>query len=244
MAKTLFFALAIICLGTAFKTFNNSEYILRKMHERFEGKWYKTFSFNQTTEVYRNDTLLRSETWYENIKFPGEFRIDFGNPDSGNAVIFKNDSSYLFRKSKLARVGQDKNDLLFLLGGMYFYPFDTVIAKMNSFGYDLSKFHEDTWNGEPVYVIGAGKDEISINQIWVKKKNYSPVRLLKYENNAKEEALFEKHVPLGGGFTETLVHFYINDKLIQVEKYHDLKDNLAIDDAIFDPNNFMQLNLK
>ena len=67
------------------------------MHDRYAGKWYKTFSFNQTTEIYRNDSLKRSETWYENIKFPNDFRIDFGNPDSGNAVIFKNDSSYLFR---------------------------------------------------------------------------------------------------------------------------------------------------
>ena len=68
------------------------------MHDRYAGKWYRTFSFSQTTEIYRNDSLKRSETWYENIKFPNNFRIDFGDPDSGNAVIFKNDSSYLFRK--------------------------------------------------------------------------------------------------------------------------------------------------
>ena len=176
-------------------------------------------------------------------QFPNDFRIDFGNPDSGNAVIFKNDSSYLFRGGKKVRVSPDEDDLLFLLGGMYFYPFDEVITKMKSFGYDLDKGHEDTWKGKKVYVIGAGKGEYSVNQLWVEKENYSPVRMIKYENNSKQEAYFENHTKLGGGFTETLVHFFINDKLIQVEKYHDLKGDVEIDPAIFDPGNFVKLKL-
>ena len=241
--KKMYIAVAIFSIASSFINPPGSIEILKKMHERYTGKWYKTFSFNQTTEMYHNDSLKRSETWYENIKFPGDFRIDFGNPDSGNAVIFKNDSSYLFRKSQKASVRPDSNDLLFLLGGLYFYPFDEVTTKMKSFGYDLDKFHEDVWKGMQVYVIGAEKNEDSLNQIWIEKENFSPVRMLKYENNTKEEALFENHVKLDGGFTETLVYFYINDKLIQVEKYHDLKGNIEIDPKIFDTENFVKLKL-
>ncbi|MEP6926574.1 MAG: hypothetical protein ABI834_03005 [Ginsengibacter sp.] len=222
---------------------SGSKEVLKKMYDRYAGKWYQTFSFNQTTEIYRNDSLKRSETWYENIKFPTYFRIDFGNPDSGNAVIFKNDSSYLFRNGKPAGVRPDENDLLFLLGGMYFYPFDEVTVKMKSLGYNLDKFHEDTWKEKDVYVIGAGKGEDSVNQLWIEKENYSPVRMLKYENKNKEEAFFENHVKLAEGFTETLVHFFINDKLVQVEKYHDLKANIKINPAIFDQVNFVKLKL-
>jgi hypothetical protein len=220
-----------------------SREVLKKMHDRYAGKWYKTFSFNQTTEVYRNDSLKHTETWYENIKFPKDFRIDFGDPDSGKAVIYKNDSSYFFRNGKLAGVRPDNNDLLFLLGGMYFYKFDEVISKMKSYGYDLDKFHEDTWKGKEVYVIGAGKGEDSVNQLWIEKENYSPVRMIKIENNNKEEALFEDHVKLGGGYTETLVYFFINNKLVQVEKYHDLKGDIEIDPSIFDAQNFVKLKL-
>ena len=241
--KKLFVAIIILCVASSFINPPGSIEILKKMHDRYAGKWYKTFSFNQTTEIYRNDSLKRSETWYENIKFPYDFRIDFGNPDSGNAVIFKNDSSYSFIKSQKAGVRPNDDDLLFLLGGMYFYPFDEVTVKMKSFGYDLDKFHEDIWKGMPVYVIGAVKNKDSANQIWIEKENFSPVRLLKYENNTKEEALFENHVKLDGGFTETLVYFYINDRLIQVEKYHDLRANVEIDSAIFDPENFVKLKL-
>jgi hypothetical protein len=240
MKKLLVFSLVLIAGSSMYAPIGSRD-VLKKMHDRFAGKWYKTFSFNQTTEVYQNDSLKKTETWYENIQFPGNFRIDFGNPDSGNAVIFKNDSSYIFKTGKLVNVREDPNDLLFLLGGLYFYPFDQVPAKMTSFGYALDKFHEDSWKGESVYVIGAAKGEDSVNQIWIEKKNYSPVRMLKFENKIKEEALFEDHVPLDGGFTETLVHFFVNDKLVQVEKYHDLRGNIEMNSAIFDPVHFTRL---
>jgi outer membrane lipoprotein-sorting protein len=243
MTKYLLICFLILFFATSLLRPPGSKETLKKMHDRYAGKWYKTFSFNQTTEVYRNDSLKQTETWYENIKFPNDFRIDFGNPDSGNAVIFKNDSSYFFRSGQIAQVRRYEDDLLFLLGGMYFYQFDEVTTKMKLFGYDLDKFHEDTWKGKDVYVIGAGKGEDSVNQLWVEKGNYSPVRMIKYENKNKEEAFFENHVKLGGGFTETLVHFFINDKLLQVEKYHDLKSDVEINPAIFDTENFVKLKL-
>jgi len=241
--KKLFASIVIIFIATSLINPPGSREVLKIMHDRYGGKWYKTFSFNQTTEIYRNDSLKRTETWYENIKFPNDFRIDFGNPGNGNAVIFKNDSSYLFKNSERTGVRLNDDDLLFLLGGMYFYPFDSVLIKMKSFGYDLNKFHENVWKGMPVYVVGANKNQDSVNQIWIEKENFSPVRLLKYENNTKEEALFENHLKLDGGFTETLVYFYINNKLIQVEKYHDLKANVEINPAIFDIENFVKLKL-
>jgi outer membrane lipoprotein-sorting protein len=241
--KKLFIAIVILSIVLSLINPPGSIEVLKKMHDRYAGKWYKTFSFNQTTEIYRNDSLKRSEIWYENIQFPNDFRIDFGNPDSGNAVIFKNDSSYLFRKSQKASVQPDNDDLLFLLGGLYFYPFSEVIIKMKSFGYDLDKFHEDVWKGMPVYIIGADKNQDFANQIWIEQENFSPVRLIKYTDNNKEEALFENHVKLGGGFTETLVYFYVNNKLIQVEKYDDLMANVEIDSAIFDTEKFVKLKL-
>jgi hypothetical protein len=67
--------------------------------------------------------------------------------------------------------------------------------------------------------------------------------MIKYEDKNKEEAFFENHVKLDGGFTETLVHFFINDKLVQVEKYHDLKGDVGINPAIFDEVNFVKLKL-
>ncbi len=240
MKKTVASILIFVC-SVSMINVDGSRDILKKMHDRYAGKWYKTLSFNQTTEVYKNDSLRRTETWYENIKFPNDFRIDFGNPDSGNAVIFKNDSSYFFRTGTLSSVRPDKNDLTFLLGGMYFYSFDVVISKMSSLGYDLNKFHKDVWKGKNVYVIGAAKGENTLNQIWIDKNNFNLVRMLKFDGKQKEEGLFESHIKIGGGYSESVVYFYIDGKLAQVEKYHDIKANIDINNSIFDPESFRNL---
>ena len=36
-------------------------------------------------------------------------------------------------------------------------------------GYDLTKFHEETWEGQPVYVLGDGKGELKSKQFSVDK---------------------------------------------------------------------------
>jgi hypothetical protein len=242
--RKIVIAIIVLFIGSAMNSPKTGKDVIKIMHEKYAGKWYKTFSFNQTTEIYKNDSLIRSETWWEKIQFPKNFRIDFGNADSGKAVIFRNDSSYIFKNSKLIRANYYQNDLLFLLGGMYFYPLDSAISKMKAFGFNLNKFHEDSWKGKAVYVIGANKNEDSVNQVWFEKENYNLVRMIKFENKRKEETLLENQVKLEGGFSETLVKFYIDNKLIQVEKYHDLKSNIYIDPSVFEPANFTKNGLQ
>jgi len=212
--------------------------IVKKMHARYAGKWYRSFTFSQTTEVYRNDSLRSTQTWYEFIRFPERFRMDFGSADSGNAAIFRRDSCYRFRNGKLRSTTINNNEgLIFLLGGMFFYPLGQTEKIFDSLHYDLSKGHEDVWKGRPVYVIGAGKGDTGTNQLWVDKENLYPVRMLKTDPQTHLEALFEDWKPMGGGWLETKCSFFFNGKLAQVETYHDYKTNVALDDRIFDPSN-------
>ncbi len=83
--------------------------------------------------------MIKTATWHEAIVFPDYFRISFGEVKDGNAVIFIKDSSFNFSKSKLIRKGLRGEDLTFLLGGMYFYPLDTVLIKMQKECYDINK---------------------------------------------------------------------------------------------------------
>ncbi len=240
--KRLLIAMAAAFIISAMVAPSTGKEVLKKMHDQYAGKWYRTLTFNQTTEIYKNDSLKRFETWYEYVQFPSSFRINFGNADSDNAVIFKNDSSFVFRNSQKVKQSFYRNDLLFLIGGMYFYPFDEMLAGIKSFGFDYNKFHEDVWKGKSVYVIGASNQADTTNQLWIEKEHFNIVRMIKFENNRKEEALFEGHVKLDGGYSETLVHFYINDQLIQVEKYHNLKPNASIDPAIFNTEKLTRIN--
>ncbi len=216
----------------------NAEDVLKQMYSRYSGKWQHSFTFNQTTENYRNDSLIRTATWCEAIVYPDKFRIDFGDKKEGNAVIYNKDSAYSFRKGKLVRTSYNEDDLTFLLGGMYFFSFDTVKAKMNRFGFSLDKFHEDKWNNKPVYVIGASSNEEKTNQVWIDKENLVLIRFIKYTGGKKEEGILEDHKRFGGGWSETSCRFYFDDKLFQKEIYHDCKANGNVDLNMFDPQKF------
>ena len=235
----VFILSALICIH-AFSTRENisGEKILAKMYKRYAGHWYKDFSFTQTTENYRHDSLIKTATWYEAIVFPDHFRISFGDIKDGNAMIQKKDSVFNFRKGKLVRRGMQKDDLTFLLGGMYFVSFDSVKARMLRQGYDFTKAHEAVWEGKKAYVLGASSDGEKANQLWIDPEKLVVMRFIKYEDGGKEEGIFKDHRAFGGGWSETATDFFIDDQLIQKEKYFDCKANTDIDMGLFDINHF------
>lgn len=232
-----FLSLILIAILPFIKN-NTGEDVLKQMYERYGGKWMKSFSFTQTTEMYRNDSLINTATWYENIVYPDKFRIDFGDKEKGNAAIFTKDSVYGFRGGKLARTTPNDEDLTFMLGGMYFYPFDSVKAIFVKQGYNLDKFFETTLHGKPVYVIGANNADEKTSQLWIDKEKLVVVKFISYSHDEKEEGIFTEHKQFGNSWSETNCVFYVDGKLIQKEKYYDCKANGSIDIKMFDAHNF------
>jgi hypothetical protein len=205
------------------------------MYARYHGKWHSNLSFNQTTEMYKNDSLFKTQTWYEHILYPDKLRIDFDSLKSPNGIIFRNDSTYVIVKNKVVRSIKNENELIFFLGGLYFVPFDQVLAHFKDLHYDLSKFRTDTWKGKPVYVIGSDKPDEKVNQLWIDQEKLIAVRFIKYDGGTKEEGTFENQVALKGAWSETLCKFYVNDHILQIEKYHDVVAGGPIDKTIFEP---------
>lgn len=215
---------------------DNATSVLHEMYNRYKGKWQKTLRFVQHTEKYRNDSLIGTETWYETIVYPDMFRIDFGNPANGNCVIFRNDSVYIFKDHQLNKQKHEGNDLLFLIGGMYYAPnFDTVIERLTAMHYDIRKGHKTKWKGKSAYVIGANNEDEHVNQLFIARDNFNILKSVKYDGDKKKEVIFEKHIPAGGGWSETLVTFYSDGHLVQKEAYRDVVANDNINPAIFSP---------
>ena len=216
--------------------------IVHQSYQRYAGKWYHSFIFSQNTEFYRNDSLKGTQVWYEAIKYPNKFRIDFGAKDSGNAVIYANDSSYRFRNGKLRGARKDDNDLTFLLGGMYFFTEPQVMQQLRDWQFNLDLAHETNLNGRPVWVVGAVAGDTVSNQLWFDKQELYLVRMIRNEGGTKEDGFFENQKKFGGGWAETRCRFYFNDKLIQVENYFDCKEDVPVEDALFDPSVFVRRN--
>jgi hypothetical protein len=235
--------LSIIAIPLFFSSiFNepgNGEKIVKMMHTRNAGKWHKAVTFDQTTEMYRNDSLKRTQEWHEAIFFPDKLRIDIEPVANDNAIIFRNDSTYSIRNGQIKAARSEENDLIFLLGGMYSYPAEKVVAKMNSLGYDLSKAYESEWNGKPVYIVGAADKNDKVNQLWIDKENLYLVRMLKY-GKENMEGIFENHIKVSDNWTETKATFYFEGKLAQIETYHNYKATPSLDERIFNVDHFQK----
>ena len=230
--------LAIACVVFVLSGTNNSEDVLQKMYNQYAGKWMQTFTFDQTTEMYRSDSLIKTAEWHEAIVYPDKFRIDFGDVKDGNAAIFTTDSIYSFRNGKPVHTSANDDDLTFILGGMYYYAFDSVEAMLTRMNYNLNEYSETTLNGKPAYVIGANDTAEKVNQLWIDKENLVAVKFVNYDHGEKEEGIFSNHKPFGGGWSETKCVFYVDGKLIQTENYFNCKANTDIDLRIFDPHHF------
>ncbi len=223
----------------SFGQYKDAQSLLQGMYSRYAGKWYKSFVFTQTTHQYRNDSIVKSSTWYEAIVFPDKFRIDFGDKKDSNAVIYLKDSVYNFRKGKLVRTAYNEDNLTFLLGGMYSLTFESVLMKIGKDGYDLNKFYETEWLGQRAFVIGANGPTEKANQLWIDKEKLVVLKFIKFKNGEKQEGVFSGHKKFGNAWSETACDFYVNDKLIQKEKYHDCQSDVKVNEAIFDTNKFV-----
>src|SRR5689334_23689640 len=217
----------------------NAVELVKEMHNKYFGRWYHTFTFKQTTDIYRNDSLIRTSTWYEAAHFPYQFRIDLGDPKEGNAVIYLEDSTYRFQDHKLKSVTAGTNPFTFLLGGMYAVPLDSAISTLKRQGYDLSKMYSTTVDGRKVFVVGAASaNDTTSKQFWVDGEHFYIVRTIESYDGNLLDAKTSDHVQLNNGWSETKVVIYVNGKLRQVEKYADLKADVPLDDRLFDPRRF------
>lgn len=214
-----------------------SEQFVKKMYAKNSGKWYRTMTFTQDTEVYRGDSVYRKSVWYEMVRFPFELRIDVDSIAGGNKTIYKKDSTYRIRNKKLAQAGVDHNPFIFFLGGMYHLPVDSVFSTLRKENYDIKKGAMTVWKGRKTFVVGADHaTDSTSNQFWVDAKDLYIVRVVTKLGKDVLDVHLSDHVKLKKGWSETFVRFYLRGKLIQTEKYRDIKTDMVLGNDVFDIN--------
>lgn len=213
----------------------NGEELVALMRARYAGKWYRTLTFTQKTTLPDG----KIETWYEALELPGKLRIDIAPLDSGKTLLFRNDSLYVFDQ-KMLRSSQPLVHPLMVLGfDVYQAPVNETAQKLRGLKFDLAKLHQTTWRGRPTYVVGAAPGDTTSPQFWVDVERLYFVRSLepsKKDPAVINETIFDKYIPLGGGWVETEVLFLANGKRQVKEEYSDPRANVKLDPAIFDPS--------
>lgn len=215
------------------------EEIISWMHHAYVGKWYSTVTFTQKTVQYLPDGTQSIETWFEAAKLPGMLRIEIAPVDSGNGMLFVNDSIYRIDKG-FVRLARPMIHPLMVLGfDVYAQPVAETMRKIDSMRIDVRKTHETIWQGRVVYVVGALSGDTVSNQFWIEKERLLFVRSLmkeKGKSSAMQETQFNKYVLCGKGWIETEVLFFVNGKISAEEHYRDIRAEIPLDDRLFIPS--------
>jgi outer membrane lipoprotein-sorting protein len=237
MKKLLLFSIVAVHLLSA-QTVRNADDLIRTMHDRYSNKWYRTLTFVQKTLQYQADTTI--STWYESFTFPGRMRIDQDSVGS-NGMIISHDSLYVFRDGKLTTTRHFIHSLLLLGFDVYFLQPQQTIVKLKSLRSDLSLFHEDMWQGRPVFVVGAKEGDLHSPQFWIDKERLYFVRLLEpagASGKQTRETQFNKYMRLANGWIAAEVIFRVDDKVLMTEEYSEMRANPVLDPKLFEPEHF------
>jgi hypothetical protein len=219
----------------------NGETLVKEMHERYAASWYPTVTFTQKSTTYNPDSTTKVETWYEAALLPGKLRIDIGPPGDGNGYLLVDGNVTVFKEGRIKSSVSQVNMLLVLGFDVYKQTPEATLAIAKKEGFDAGKFHEDSWEGKPVYVFGAEKGDLKSKQFWVEKDRMLFVRLLepdRSDSNKTQDIRFADYRRLGGGWIAALVEVYLDGKKVFSEEYTEIKSDVKLDPAVFDPKQF------
>lgn len=213
--------------------------LLAAMHARYEGKWYRTLTFVQHNTEHHPDGSVERSVWREWLQAPGKLRIEFQPADSGNGILFANDSIYPFRHDTLGAARPFVHPLLVLGFDVYMQPVERTVAQLQQAPrvFDLSVLSEGTWQGRPVWIVGATTGDLRTRQFWVDKERLVFVRLIEPtpRDTAKiADTRFNKYQPLAGGWVAPEVEFLVDGQPQFLEEYTQMQANIAIPATFWD----------
>lgn len=210
------------------------EAVIRAMHDKYNGKWYRTATFMQKTTTTLASGSDVVQTWYEAMSLPGKLRIDT-DMKSKSGVLFGNDTVFVFNSGKLANADTGLNPLLVLGFDVYAQPANRTITQLRKLGFDLDIVHESTWQTKPVYVVGAVRGDTTSRQFYIDRENLLFLRMIDRARQGRSDTRFNQYVQSGGGWIAVEVVQLVAGKRRLLEEYSDVRTNVPLPDALFDP---------
>ncbi|MFL5562603.1 MAG: hypothetical protein ACJ79K_14120 [Gemmatimonadaceae bacterium] len=211
--------------------------LVRAMHDKYAGSWFHAATFVQRNTRYVPSGAADTSTWLEAIRVPGALRIDIEPVAQRNGILFVRDSQFIIGAGQLTRAIASVHPLMVLGFDVYADAPERTLARIKSLGFDMTKMHEDTWQGRPVYVVGAGAGDLHKRQFWIDRERLVFVRLLQPDRDSTKtsEIRFNNYRQLGGGWIAPEVVFLVDGKPNFIERYEDIRVDPPLADAVFDP---------
>jgi len=247
MRSFIVFFLLLVSPASFGAKIDSTEDLVAAMQKKYSKSWYKTATFVQKTTNFEKDGSSKVEIWYEALSVPGSLRIDFTPIKAGNGILFTNNQIYVFKDGQVETNRPYVHPLMVLGFDIYRTPQAEVMEKLKGLKFDLSIIREDTWQGRPVYVVGAKPGDLRSAQFWIDKKNLYFVRMIRpaaKDGLQTQETQFNKYQRLGGGWMAPEVIFTVDGKTVTTEEYSELRADIPLDARLFDPQYFATVHWK
>ncbi|MEO6525132.1 MAG: hypothetical protein ABIP93_00765 [Gemmatimonadaceae bacterium] len=219
--------------------YRTGEEVLGAMRERYAGKWFTTMTFVQKTSRLLPSGKWNVQTWYEAMRLPGKLRIDFDPVSAGNGVLYARDSQFVVQNGRPLRGDPGVNELMLLGFDVYASSVAHMSTRLRREGFELARVHQTTFQGRPVIVVGARKGDFNRKQFWVDAERLVFVRLLEpapRDSTKMQDIRFVNYERRGTAWVAPRVEIWTEGKLVFYEDYEDVKINVTLDDALFDPS--------
>ena len=216
--------------------------LLRQMHDRYAGHWYRTLTFVQQNTATHPDGSTEHSIWKEYAAIPGRLRIDFQPGDSGNGALFTMDSQFTFAHDSLRAAVAFVHPLMVLGFDVYAQPVERSIAQLEGLKIDLSVVHEESWHGRQVLVVGARAGDLRARQFWIDKGRLVFVRMLQpgRDTTKTSDIRFEDYRQVGPAWVSARVEFLTDGQQRWLEEYTEIKTDVALPDGLFDPRRWRE----
>lgn len=239
MKNKLFLALLFISIQVFSQSIQSGKDVINEMYKKYHGKWYTYFTFTQDAFFYKNGKEERKEVWHEAASFPGKLVIKYDSMNSGNGVVFANNTVTGIKDGVAKTTRTFIHDLLLVGFDLYYLLPEKSCKILDSLGYNLSKVREDVFDGRAVYVVGAEKGNDTIPQFWIDKERLYMHRII-YKKGKQMDVVFSDYEKMQGYWVAKKVIFKSMGELQMIEKYYNIQFPKNLNATIFDPKIFLQ----
>lgn len=132
----------------------NGYELIEQMYNANKSNWYETLCFSQEVLQYKNYSITATEVWHEAYQSPGNLIIKFKDWNSGNGLLFKNDSIYSYRESTLESARYRIHDLVVLGLDINNIPPEATAERVLKCGYNLDLIMEGKCMGRNACIVG------------------------------------------------------------------------------------------
>lgn len=192
------------------------------------------FTQVNTVSLSSGDVIQRQRVL---VQSPGRMRVD-NLPLSGQAgAIYIDGRVVSFARGRRVAAMDERNPFLLLGFSIFRQPVAATQAALADLGVQTSIIREATFEGLPVWVIGAPPGDSTSNQVWIDSERWIPLRLIQSRRSGTRTLVSDTRYSGHAAPEPTVprvIEIYRDGRRALRGNIEDLQVGVAVPEAAFD----------